>query len=375
MNPQLNRRDFLRNSVLGTAAICTSASAQGAPAKKMWRGVNLGGWLALEKWIASDVYAGSDAPDEYTLCETLGKRAAADRLRKHRETWITAEDFKWIADRGLNAVRLPVGYGILEENPPFVSGAETLDLAFTLAKQNNLGVLLDLHGAPGSQNGNDHSGRAGKLGWHTSPANISHTVKIIEGLSAHCAKYDNLIGLELLNEPRWDVPMDILKPYCQDAYHAARQHLAKDKVAIVLHDGFRPLEWQNFMKEPEYNNVMLDAHLYQCFSEDDRKHDIHAIVEIAGLEWKRQLDKMQGELWPIVGEWSCALDPASLRGLEGFAREAAIRAYADAQLISFETSHGWFYWTYKIASGGPWSFRDSVNRGYLPHQYGEKGLV
>ncbi|HLJ57866.1 MAG TPA: hypothetical protein VKT77_22705, partial [Chthonomonadaceae bacterium] len=49
--------------------------------------------------------------------------------------------------------------------------------------------------------------------------------------------------------------------------------------------------------------------------------------------------------------------------------DAAMRAYADAQLISYETTHGWFYWTYKIASGGAWSFRDAVARGWMPDTY------
>src|SRR5271165_4105793 len=99
------------------------------PADK-WRGVNLGGWLALEKWITPGVYAGTPAEDEYTLCEYMGKAKASERLKRHRESWITADDFGWLKTHGLNAVRIPVGYGVAEENPPFVTGWETLDWAF-----------------------------------------------------------------------------------------------------------------------------------------------------------------------------------------------------------------------------------------------------
>ena len=63
--------------------------SQGRPTK--WRGVNLGGWLVLEKWITPSLYAGVQAEDEYTLCQTLGKAKASERLKRHRETWITAE--------------------------------------------------------------------------------------------------------------------------------------------------------------------------------------------------------------------------------------------------------------------------------------------
>ena len=86
------------------------------------------------------------AEDEYTLCQTLGKARAADRLKRHRETWITAEDFQWLAAHGINAVRLPVGYGVAEESPPFLPAFDTVDWAFRTAGRHGIGVLLDLHG-------------------------------------------------------------------------------------------------------------------------------------------------------------------------------------------------------------------------------------
>jgi len=369
----MNRRTFLQycSASLTAAAGATSTAVlaqPAAPADKL-RGINLGSWLALEKWISPAVYEGVDAEDEYTLCLKLGKEKATARLKQHRESWITADDFKWIAARGLNAVRIPVGYGVLEENPPFVTGADTLDWAFRTAKANGLKVLLDLHGVPGSQNGWDHSGRSGEPGWHKSPEHIAHSLRIVEGLADHCKQFDNLIGFELLNEPRWDVPIDIIKSYYQDAYRRVRKFIPRERAAVVIHDAFRPFEWANFMQEPTYSNVLLDTHLYQCYTDEDHKRDIHAHVEIAGLERKRQLDKMQQQLKGIVGEWSCALDPQSLRGATGFTLDAAMRAYGDAQLISYETTQGWFYWTYKKDGGGAWSFRDSVNRGWLPDKY------
>ena len=384
----MNRRKFLRNAILAGSVPLLSpqpAAAQPLPTNKppapvpaapqtpradsKWRGVNLGSWLVLEKWITPGVFANAQGGDEYTLCKELGKAKATARLKQHRETWITAEDFKWIATRGLNAVRLPVGYWILEDNPPFISGVETLDWAFRTAKANGIGILLDLHGAPGSQNGWDHSGKSGELGWHTSQENLAHTLRVVEDLAAHCKMYDNFIGFELLNEPRWDVPLDVLKTYYRNAYARVRKHVGKERTAVVIHDGFRPNDWANFMQEPEYSNVVLDTHLYQCYTDDDKKRDIYAHLEIAGLERKRQLDRMQQQLAGMVGEWSCALDPQSLRGLNGFPADAAIRAYGSAQIISYEITRGWFFWTYKTESSGGWSFRDCVKRGWLPEQY------
>ena len=371
----MKRRDFLKNTVILGATTglrdeqrAVSAGALRKPADK-WRGVNLGGWLALERWITPSVYAGVQAEDEYTLCERLGKERASERLKRHRETWITADDFQWLKTHGINAVRIPVGYGVAQENPPFITGWATLDWAFRTANEHGIGVLLDLHGVPGSQNGWDHSGRQGKLLWHTSQANIDHSLRIVGDLAARCKGHDNLIGFELLNEPRWDVPLNIIKTFYQDGYHRVREHISKERGAVVIHDAFRPRDWASFMRAPDYENVILDTHPYQCFTDDDRKRDLRSQVQFALVERKKLLDDLQRQLPCLVGEWSCALPPESLGGRTGLALELAMRAYGDAQLINFDTTRGWFFWTYKTEEGGAWSFRDCVNRGWLAERY------
>jgi glucan 1,3-beta-glucosidase len=371
----IQRREFLKGVMvagsgvtgLGSGGTTHAQSAEKAGSK--WRGVNLGGWLALEKWITPAVFSGLKAADEYSLCQELGPAKASAHLKKHRETWITADDFQWLAALGMNAIRLPITYGIAEENAPFVTGMDTLDWAFRTAKAHRLGVLLDLHGVPGSQNGWDHSGRQGELGWHTSKANIDHSLRIIGDLAVRCKGYDNLIGIELLNEPRWDVPLDVLKRFYIEAYHRVRDQIGPEKAAVVIHDAFRPLEWSEFMRAPEFANVILDTHRYQCFTDDDHKRHLHQQVELALLAREKQLAAMQKQLPTIVGEWSCALPPESLGGRNGFALDVGMRAYGDAQLINFDATRGWFYWTYKIQDGGAWSFRDCVNRGWMPGKY------
>lgn len=46
-----------------------------SPAFSKLRGVNLGGWLVLEKWMVPDVYGGTEAQDEYSLSLALGDQA------------------------------------------------------------------------------------------------------------------------------------------------------------------------------------------------------------------------------------------------------------------------------------------------------------
>ncbi len=391
--PSLSRRSLMKQ-IVGISALASGAGALSTPiacvaappeTKKpepkrntftrtpgkpiTLRGVNLGGWLVLEKWITPSVFTNLKAHDEYTLSQELGA-GARKHLQEHRKRYITEADFAWIAAHGMNAVRLPVGYWVLGGEPPYVDAKAELDQAFEWAQRQGLYVVLDLHGAPGSQNGNDHSGRSGPLEWHTKPENIARTLQVLEDLAERYKNQDSLIALELLNEPRWDVPMDILKKFYQDAYHRVRKHLTKDRVAIMYHDGFRPNDWTGFMPEPEYSNVILDTHIYQCFTDDDRKRPAAQQVQRAVVDHAAQLDRIQKSVWGTVGEWSLGLPGESYAGLSPVAANALKRAYAGAQLLSYErASCGWFFWTYKTETSPDWSLRDCIERGWMPESF------
>ena len=64
------------------------------------RGVNLGNWLVLEKWMTPALFDGVDAEDETYLCARLGHDRAAERLKVHRDEFITQRDFEDIAVKG-----------------------------------------------------------------------------------------------------------------------------------------------------------------------------------------------------------------------------------------------------------------------------------
>ena len=380
----MRRREFIQNTLGGMAVLATAnlpglalgqdasapavsgASNRNDDSKKI-RGVNLGAWLVLERWMTPDTYRGTDAPDEYTLCVMLGDQAKG-RLNEHRDTFITADDFRWIKQCGLNAVRLPVGYWALEAPKPYVECSSYIDFALDQCQQNNLKLLLDLHGAPGSQNGWDHSGRAGALNWPKDPKNVQETIRVLESFAQKYGKHPALYGIEMLNEPRPEVPLDILQQFYQDGYTQMRKHLNPD-VAIVIHDSFRPLSWENFMQQPAYSNVILDTHLYQCFDEAAKSRS--GLQQLAfALNRKNALDKMQTQELPaIVGEWSLSLPHRAMSGLSALQMESVTRGYADAQLLNYEGTRGWFFWSYKLEQPSEWHFRHCVDRGWLPSNF------
>ena len=63
----------------------------------MIRGVNLGNWLVLEKWMSPKLFDGTDAEDESHLCADLDRATTRERLKVHRDSYVTERDFAYIA--------------------------------------------------------------------------------------------------------------------------------------------------------------------------------------------------------------------------------------------------------------------------------------
>jgi len=359
------------------------------------RGVNLGGWLVLEKWMTPSLFTGLAATDETTWCAEMG-REAAGRLRAHWGRFITRDDFAWLADVGINAVRIPFGHWIFgppyprhakygSEPYPFVTGGiEILDRAVEWARELGLRVVLDLHAAPGCQNGFDNGGIKDVCEWHTREEYLDHSVDVLGRLAARYASATSLVAIEVLNEPRWDVPTPLLYAYYRRAYEAIRAHCPPERVAVLFHDGFRShREFLDFFRSGQLENVVFDVHRYQCFDRADLDLDIHGHVHKAGVLWREEADTVQGDLGvpAIAGEWSLGLDlkvvslwadgpfDHALQSLDEFQHDVALRAFAAAELLAFERYLGWFFWSYRTETTPAWCFRECVSRGWLPKRF------
>lgn len=362
---------------------------------KKLRGVNLGGWLVLEKWMTPSLFEGLNATDETTYCAELGAQAEKS-LTKHWNTFITEEDFAWLAQIGINAVRIPLGHWIFGpgypyhksygENPqPFVEGGiEILDRAFDWAERYGLLIVLDLHAAPGCQNGFDNGGILNVCEWHTQADYVDYSLSVLERLAERYHQRPALQAIEVLNEPRWDIATEFLKNYTTQAYQRIRKYCQPEQVAVVFHDGFRTFrEYQDFLTAPEFKNVIIDIHRYQCFAREDIDKDIYAHIRGTIVDWKSEADDIIRELsLPVyLGEWSLGLDikvvslwaegPFNhpLQDMDEFQSDIANRVYAAAQIITFEKYLGWFFWSYKTETTPSWCFRECVKRGWLPDRF------
>ncbi len=307
-------------------------------------------------------------PDEYGLCQIGGAKAAAirKRLKKHRRTFITRQDFAWLKQQGITAVRIPVGHWVFGNAAPYAGTVEYLDKAFEWAEAEGIDVLVCLHGAPGSQNGEMHSGRQGTVGWNTDKSNMAQTLEIISQLAHRYKNSPRLWGIELLNEPAAAIPKRILKKYYQQAYRRVRQ-ICGPEVRVVINDIWRPKRWCWPMHWPIYQNVWFDTHQYQIFSEKERNMNSTKHVAYTRVKIPRILRVLRRHHHLIIGEWSAALDMRSIAGLDAAEAVKARQAYFDAQLYVYGQADGWFYWTYKMelnmqskgikTEPNPWSYR------------------
>ena len=226
------------------------------------------------------------------------------RLKKHRDTYITLGDFKWIKAHGLDTVRIPVPHFIFGDDStfcdPYVPCIEYLDKAFDWAEETGLKILIDLHTAPDSQNGFDNGGICGVCKFWQKPENEARVIKVLGMLSARYADRPALFGVQILNEPispeLWKhiegryppadpeyaagsgpVPFEFLCSFYKRAYKEIRRYLGEDKV-VMFHDGFRLKMWKEFMQTEEFKNVWLDTHIYMMLPGEFETKDMACLL-------------------------------------------------------------------------------------------------
>ncbi|KAH7927594.1 glycoside hydrolase family 5 protein [Leucogyrophana mollusca] len=370
------------------------------------RGVNLGGWLVLEPWITPSLFdntGNKSIVDEWTFGQYQNRDAAESALQAHWNTWITEEDFANIAAAGLNHVRLPIGYWAFEVGPgePYIQGQlPYLQKAVTWAGKHGLKVIVDLHGAPGSQNGFDNSGQRLEFpGWHSNATNVARTDAIIKTIGSMFANQTDIVPIIApLNEPAGFDGAAVLKTtkqYWLDSYKNIRNpggSSQQSNTVVLIHDAFQPRSyWEGFETAPDYTGVAMDTHIYQVFSNADvaMSHQDHinaaCSTNLTGFD-----------LWLIVGEWSpaptdCATylngrgigarydgsfsgstRVGSCTGLTGSAStfsssyKTFLRQFWEAQVISYEKGDGWLQWTWKAESADDWSYQAGLANGWIP---------
>ncbi len=333
------------------------------------RGVNLGNWLLIEHWMSPSLHDSPKELDEYRISAALGDQAEAV-IRRHRERWITEADFAWLAERGINAVRIPFGYWILEPDGPYVGSPELLDQAIDLCDKHGMQALLDLHGLPGAQGPEHHTGRADHFQWPSDPGKFAQSLDVIEAIAQRYAGRSCIAGFSVVNEPHESIERDALVDFYDKACERVRRHMPADDVAVVI-AAYPEGQMDTYHGSlPGRANVWTDVHLYQSFQPWPDADPFSYLM--AAVDRHERLSRWIARGPVIVGEWSLSW-PRELgrpmRRLSPLAYDQFMRAYGSIQLASFDQTTGWFFWSYRVDDQPHWSFRDAVERGWLPDHF------
>ena len=262
------------------------------------RGVNIGGWLSIEPFIAPSLFdkypASEGIVDEWSLCQKLG-RSAPSVIEQHYASFVREEDYAGIRDAGLDHVRIPFSYWAVTTYPgdPYVAKTSWRYLlrAIEYCRKYGLRVKLDLHAVPGSQNGWAHSGHQGSINWMNGTdgdLNRQRSLDIHDQLSKFFAqdRYKNVVAIYgLVNEP---LMLSLSAEKVLEWTEQATTLVQKNGISarIVLHDGFLTLsKWYGMLKKDRPPNMMLDTHQYTIFNDGEIILDHTSKINLICKSW------------------------------------------------------------------------------------------
>ncbi|RZC13008.1 probable glucan 1,3-beta-glucosidase A [Glycine soja] len=307
-----------------------------------------------------NVLSGSIIRGEYQITNGYSPDKATKIMRDHWNTYIIEDDFKFMSENGLNAVRIPVGWWTTQDPTPpkpFVGGSlEVLDNAFTWAEKYGIKVIVDLHAAPGSQNGRPHSAsRDGYLEWGDSY--ISDTVATIDFLAERYSNRSGLVAIELMNEPQ-GVNLESLKSYYQAGYDAVRKHTSSAYVIMS-----NPLDRDSKVLlsfAGAFSRVVIDVHYYNLFSDRFSNMNVQQNIDFIKNQRASDLSSLTTSNGPLifVGEWSSdwKVQSASKKDHQKFT-QVQVDVYSRAKF-------GWAYWAY-ICDSNFWSIKWMIENNYI----------
>ncbi len=354
-------------------------------------GVNLGAAFVWESFMVPDFFINDTKAELEAIkahVKSKGIKETRNMLINHYETFITDEDWSWLQSVGVTAVRIPFGYWIVDDgnfadNTPFESIKEVYKESWKYykkyietASKYDIGVVVDLHALPGGANDGDHSGTEDRnVEFWDHHENRHHAQDCVEFIAQDLRSFDNITGLQIVNESKFDNEAEKQKKYYLYSAQKIRQYLPT--VPIIISDGWWTDQWVKWILEKEQelggNNqtigFVIDTHMYRCFSDDDtQKSPEQHLSELDSAT----LSGLSGEVDIMIGEYSCVLSEDSWSKVTSGSREEVRKQYGQKQYYIFKERAGCgsYFWSYKFqhGDGGEWGFRNMVEQGAIPQR-------
>lgn len=312
------------------------------------KGINFGSWLLMEGYILG----GRNIPESIfkkNFAKINGKSGLREFEKLFRGNFINEIDFHNVALMGANCIRLPFNYRLIQNKE--CDGIKYLKKALFYAKKYNLGVILDMHAAPGAQNCDWHSDSLGTAMFWEKDKLRAEALDLWERIIDECKNETALIGYDIINEPVLDKkPPAVLIKFYKDAIKRVR---AIDGQRIIFLEGDIWAQRIDFLKELTGENISISIHTYQPLNYTFNFSPFHKFPgRIDKVLWNN--DKIKKYLEPyflfskknnthiFVGEF----------GINWRGGHWGELCWLKNMLETFEEfNFSYTYWTYKAISG------------------------
>lgn len=168
------------------------------------QGLGLGGWLVKEGYMLHTAATSPSTIDE-AIIDLIGKKAGQQFLKTYEENYCTEKDIEVLAKLGFNSVRLPFHYKMLSKRRGVYleEGFKFMDEIISWCKKYDLYIILDMHCAPGSQNGQNISDDLSDESKLYTQKEKYHgwCEEIWQTIAKRYVNEDYIAGYDLINEP------------------------------------------------------------------------------------------------------------------------------------------------------------------------------
>ncbi|MBC8374698.1 MAG: cellulase family glycosylhydrolase [FCB group bacterium] len=311
------------------------------------RGIGLGGWLLPEGYMWGIRKLNRPRHFEVAIEELIGSSNAAKFWDLYYTNFITRKDVEIMKSFGVNTLRVPLLASMIQprdqqpDRAPFVydeHNFQFLDDFVEWCEIVGMGVIWDLHGAPGGQNAENISDSDGEARlWTEKSIYWPQTIDLWDTITRRYADKSCIVGYDLLNEPllaRYD---EVDPGLLRELYVLITQVIREtDQDGIIFIEGD---DWaQDFsVLEP----MDWDPHLVMAFHSYPPTNTQRGLQRWEDLRIKYDIPLWHGETGEQDPPWE--LYTRSTEFLEG-------------------ANVGWNWWTHKKfeLNRQPWSIRKTA---------------